>query len=132
MMMRIAISRTFVRVPIDYDIDEGVLTIRILGKVTSQEFSAYLVASLADPRYRGDLPRLVLIDDDATFPSSAEIISHAGRMPSRQLAPTVKFACVTRSALATGITSMFMGNAGLGDNYQMFDDPAKAKDWLVG
>lgn len=117
--------------PIDYDIDAGILTIRIQGKLTSQEFGGYLVASIADPRYRSDLPRLVLIADDATFPSSAEIIAYAARTPSRQLPSTVKFACVATSPLAMGITSMFMGNAGLGNNYQMFEDAAKAKEWLL-
>ena len=92
---------------------------------------AYLIATISDPRYRGDLPRLVLIDDDAMFPSSAEIISYAARMPSRQLPPNVKFACVARSPLALGIASMFMGNAGLGSNYQTFDDPGKAREWLT-
>ena len=34
--------------------------------------------------------------------------------------------------LAIGITSMFMGNAGLGENYQVFDTEAKARLWLGG
>jgi hypothetical protein len=118
-------------VPIAYDIDAGILTIRIQGKLTSQEFGAYLIASVADPRYRSDLPRLVLIGDDATFPTSAEIIAYAARTPSRQIPPTVKFACVATTPLAIGITSMFMGNAGLGGNYQMFEDAATAKEWLL-
>ena len=117
--------------PIDYDIDAGILEIRIRGKLTSQEFGGYLIASIADPRYRSDLQRLILIADDATFPSSAEIISYAARTPSRHIPPTVKFACVTLSPLAIGITSMFMGNAGLGASYQMFDDVEKAKEWLA-
>ena len=116
--------------PIDYDIDAGILEIRITGRLTSQEFGAYLIASIADARYRGDLQRLVLIADDATFPTSAEIISYAARTPSRQIPSTVKFACVATSPLAIGITSMFMGNAGLGASYQMFEDAAKAREWL--
>jgi hypothetical protein len=118
-------------VPIDYDIDAGILEIRIRGKLTSQEFGGYLIASVADPRYRIDLQRLVLIADDATFPTSAEIISYAARTPSRHIPSTVRFACVATSPLAIGITSMFMGNAGLGGNYQMFDDVEKAREWLT-
>lgn len=117
--------------PIAYDITAGILTIRIRGKLTSQEFGGYLIASIADPRYRSDLPRLILIAADATFPTSAEIIAYAARTPSRQIPPTVKFACVATTPLAIGITSMFMGNAGLGDSYQMFEDSATAKEWLL-
>ena len=116
--------------PIDYDIDDEVLVIRISGKLTSQEFLGYLAATLDDPRYRPDLSRLVLIADDATFPSSPEIITAAGRATGRQIGPNVRFACVANTPLAIGITSMFMGNAGLGGNYQLFDDPVKAREWL--
>ena len=123
-------SARFCPVPINYDIDDGILVIQLRGQVTSKDFADYLEASAADERYRTDLPRLVVMADDATFPPSAEIIAHAGRMPARQLAPNVKFACVATSPLAIGISSMFMGNAGLGANYQLFDDVARAREWL--
>jgi ArsR family transcriptional regulator len=114
--------------PIDYEIESGIIEVHMHGKVTSQEFARYLNATAEDPRYRSDLRRLITIADDATFPPSAEIIQYATKMPARQLAPTVRFACVGRSPLAAGIASMFMGNAGLGDNYtHALSDPIRVE-----
>jgi hypothetical protein len=117
-------------VPIDYDIDDGVIVVRMHGRVTSQEFAAYLAETATDPRYRAELPRLVTLEEGATFPPSAEIIQFAAKTPQRKLGPAVRFACVARTPLAIGLASMFMGNAGLGDNYQLFSDEITARAWL--
>lgn len=116
--------------PIDYDIDDGVLVVHLHGQVTTPEFTSYLAKSEQDPRYSRDMHRLVVLGDDATFPSSQEIIQHAARTPQRKLGPGVRFACVARTPLTIGIASMFMGNAGLGDNYQLFDEEMAAREWL--
>jgi hypothetical protein len=113
--------------PIDHEIEAGILKVSLHGQVTTGEFAGYL-AAIAELR---DLPRLVLLSDDVTFPSSQEIIAAAARMPSRQLSPKIRFACVARSPLAIGITSMFMGNAGLGNNYQVFEEESEARAWLA-
>ena len=118
--------------PIDYDIDAGVIVVRIHGQVTSAEFAQYLADSAADPRYRSELPRLVLFGDDVTFPPSREIIDAAGKTPQRMLPPGVRFACVARTPLTIGIASMYMGHAGLGDSYQVFGDEKSAREWLAG
>jgi hypothetical protein len=118
--------------PIDYEIEPAVLVIRLRGQVSSADFTAYIAASAADPRYRSGMHRLILIDDDASFPPSREIIAGAARMPSRELPRDVRIAAVTRSPLSLGITSMFMGNAGLGSNYQTFETEAEAREWLAG
>src|SRR3954468_129663 len=118
--------------PIDYEIEAGILVIRLHGFVSTPEFLGYLAASADDTRYRSDLPRLIVIADDATFPPSQEIVAGAGKPPSRKLPPNVRFAAVAKTPLTIGITSMFMGNAGLGENYQVFDSEAKARLWLVG
>jgi hypothetical protein len=117
-------------VPIHYDIEDGVIVVRMHGRVTSQEFAAYLGDTATDPRYRADLPRLITLEDDATFPPSAEIIQFAAQTPQRKLGPNVRFACVARTPLAIGLASMFMGNAGLGDNYQVFADEITAREWI--
>ena len=117
---------------IEYDIDDGVIVVRMHGSVTGAEFSSYLADTLADPRYRSGLPRLVLLDDDVTFPPSREIIEFAGRTPQRMIPAGVRFACVARTPLTIGIASMYMGHAGLGDNYQIFDDESAAREWLAG
>ncbi len=115
---------------IDFDITGGVIVLRVHGVLSREEGAAYLSASEHDPRYRPDMPRLIVIADDTTFPSSAEIIHLAGQMPQRKLGPGVRLACVARTPLAIGIAAMFMGNAGLGDNYQLFDDETTAREWL--
>lgn len=116
--------------PIQYEIEGGVIVVEMRGRITTQEFVSYLTETASDPRYRTDLSRLVLIRDAATFPTSSEIVAAAGQMPSRGLPANVRFACVATSPLAVGIASMFMGNAGLSSNYQLFDDEASARDWL--
>ena len=118
--------------PIDYEIEPEILVIRLHGHVSSADFTAYIAASAGDPRYRPDLSRLILIDEDASFPPSREVIAGAARMPSRELPRDVRIAAVTRSPLTLGITSMFMGNAGLGSNYQTFEGEAEAREWLAG
>jgi len=112
--------------PIHYEIKAGILEVNLFGMVSTSEFAEYLAATNA----HRELSRLCLLADDVTFPSSQEIIAYAGQTPSRRLSPAVRFACVARSPLAIGITSMFMGNAGLGNNYRLFDDEAKARAWL--
>ena len=112
--------------PIHYKVNAGILEVKLFGKVTTNEFVEYLAATA---EYR-ELPRLLLLADDVGFPPSQEIIAYAGRTPARQLAQNVRFACVARSPLAIGITSMFMGNAGLGNNYRLFDNEADARAWL--
>jgi hypothetical protein len=114
--------------PIDHEVEAGILKVRMHGAVTTSEFAGYLAAT-ADQR---ELSRLLILSDDVSFPSSPEIIAYAGKTPMRQLSPNVRFACVARSPLAIGITSMFMGNAGLGSNYQLFDDESQARAWLAG
>ena len=79
------VARCAFEMPIDYEIEPEVLVIRLHGHVSSADFSAYIAASAADPRYRPELRRLILIDDDASFPPSREIIAGAARMPSREL-----------------------------------------------
>jgi hypothetical protein len=118
--------------PIAYDIEDNLIVVRFHGPVTSQDFAGYLSATDRDPRYRTDLSRLVLMDHDAQFPASNEIIQYAARTPQRKLAPDVRFACVANTPLSKGIASMFMGNAGLGDNYQLFDEVTAARKWLEG
>jgi hypothetical protein len=120
-----------VAMPIDYDIDAGVIVVRMHGQVASAEFASYLAVSSADPRYRSDMPRLVVIDDDTSFPPSREIIEFAGKSSQRMLTPDVRFACVARTPLAVGIASMYMGHAGLGDKYQVFADEQSAREWLA-
>jgi hypothetical protein len=115
----------------EYDVDGDVLVIRLHGRVTAIEFSKYISDTAQDPRYRPDLSRLILISDDATFPSSATIIQFAAKTAERALGTNVRFACVARTPLAIGISSMFMGNAGLSDSYQVFDCPIKARAWLT-
>ena len=117
--------------PVDFEVQPDMIVVRMHGAVTSQEFAHYLSATGEDPRYRADLSRLVVIDDDATFPPSAEIIQQAGRVTARKLGPDVRFACVGTSPLAMGIASMFMGNAGLSDNYRMFETEKEARAWLA-
>jgi hypothetical protein len=116
--------------PIDYEIDADIITVRMHGRVTSPEFANYLSASAADPRYRAELPRLVILDDGVEFPPSREIIEFATKTPERMMGAGVRFACVARTPLAIGIASMFMGHAGLGDNYHVFEDEETARQWL--
>jgi len=116
--------------PIQYEIEPGVLVVEFRGQVTSEEFVTYLSTSATDPRYRRDLARLVLIRDAASFPSSTEIVAAAGQVHTRGLPADVRFACVATSPLAIGIASMFMGNAGLTNNYQLFEDEGAARTWL--
>lgn len=118
--------------PIDYDIDDGVIVVRLHGRVTGQEFSDYLAKTEKDPRYSRDFPRLAIISTDATFPPSPEIIQQAAKTPQRQIPAHVRFGVVAITPLTMGIASMFMGNAGLGSNFQLFDDEAKAKAWVKG
>jgi hypothetical protein len=116
--------------PIQYEIEQGVLVVELHGRITSEEFVRYLTTSATDPRYRCDLSRLVLIRDAASFPSSTEIVAAAGQLQARGLPANVRFACVATSPLAIGIASMFMGNAGLTNNFQLFDDEGAARTWL--
>ena len=116
--------------PIDYDIEDGVIRVRMHGRVTSAEFASYLSATATDPRYRAELPRLVILDDGVDFPPSREIIDYASKTPERMMGSGVRFACVARTPLAIGIASMFMGHAGLGDNYHVFEDEELARQWL--
>jgi hypothetical protein len=116
--------------PIQYEIERDVLVVEMRGQITLQEFATYLSETSRDPRYRTDLSRLVLIREAATFPASSEIVAIAGQMPSRGLPANVRFACVATSLLAVGIASMFMGNAGLSNNYQLFSDEKTARAWL--
>jgi hypothetical protein len=118
--------------PIDYDIEPGLIAVRIHGQLTTEEFEEYLAETERDDRYHPELPRLVILTDDATFPPSAEIIKSAARMPDRGMGPNIRFACVATAPLAIGIASMFMGNAGLGANYRLFEDVEQAREWLRG
>jgi hypothetical protein len=74
---------------------------------------------------------MVIIADDVRFPASATIIEFAAKTPMRQLDPNVRFACVARTPLGIGISSMFMGHAGLGDNYHVFAREEDARAWLA-
>ena len=116
--------------PVDYHIDSGTLVVNMHGTVTSQEFATYLTDTARDPRYLPTMDRLVIISRDAVFPPSNEIIRYAARTPERKLGPRVRFACVAETPLGIGISSMFMGHAGLGDNYQVFRSEQDARDWL--
>jgi hypothetical protein len=100
------------------------------GALSRQDGVAYFSASEEDPRYHPNLPRLIVIADDTAFPPSVEIIHLANLMPQRKLGPQVRLACVARTPLTIGMASMFMGNAGLGDNYQLFENEARAREWL--
>jgi hypothetical protein len=74
----------------------------------------------------------VLIDPDARFPASTEIMAAARETPRRSLPPNIRFACVATSPFAVGIASMFMGHAGLTENFQIFDNSFDARRWLTG
>jgi hypothetical protein len=117
--------------PIQYEIADGIIVVTMSGQVTSAEFAGYLTATSTDPQYRSDLPRLVILSDDVAFPPSREIIQYASKTPERMLGPDIRFACVARTPLAVGIASMFMGHAGLGNNYQVFDNESAAREWLL-
>src|SRR4051812_13260865 len=118
------------QMPIAYQIQSELIVVRMYGQVSTEQFAGYLTDLENDARYSADLPRLILFADDVAFPPSQDIIAYAGKTPRRQLSAAVRFACVARSPLAVGITSMFMGHAGLGNNYQLFDDEADAWAWL--
>ena len=116
--------------PIKYDIDDGLIVVLIHGAVTPEDFYGYIAASGADPRYDADMSRVIEIADDATFPSSIEIIAGAAKTSDRTRMSRARFAYVARTPIAKGIASMFMGNAGLGERFQIFESVAEAKAWL--
>lgn len=117
--------------PIKYDIDDGLIVVLIDGAVTPEDFYEYIAASGADPRYHPDMPRLIEIADDASFPSSMEIIAGAAKTSDRMRMSQARFAYVARAPIARGIASMFMGNAGLGERFQIFESVADARKWLL-
>jgi hypothetical protein len=116
--------------PVNYSIDSGVIVVEMKGRVTASEFLAYLQGTDADPAYRPGMPRLVLIDPEVDFPSSPEIVAQARNVSQRALPKDVRFACVATSPLAIGIASMFMGNAGLSENYRIFFGIDDARRWV--
>jgi hypothetical protein len=64
------------------------------------------------------------------FPTSAEVSAIAIRMTERS-APEARFAVVADTPLATGMTSMLFGLAGMLDRVRVFPDRTTAVRWLL-
>ena len=111
--------------------EEGILVVSLEGQVKTEEFASYLRDSQADERFRPEMPRLVILQPGAIFPASPEIIGQARDVARRAMAANARFACVASTPIGIGIASMFMGNAGLSNNYQIFTNESDAMDWLT-
>ena len=118
---------------IHYTIDSaaGILIATLSGDVTAEDFRDYFETSADDRSFRPDLQRLIVIRDVRSFPKSPQMRAIAARIRPRTADLSVHLAVVTDTVLGRGMTAMIMGNAGLADRYQEFDDVTSAALWLV-
>ncbi len=118
--------------PIEYeiDLDLNLATVSLYGAVTLDEFKSYFAAADRDPRFHGDLRRLVVTDVTA-FPAAKEIEQLTPIVRRRDAVATSRVAVVASTPLAIGLTSMFFGVVGLGDSVEIFPCRVSATAWLM-
>jgi hypothetical protein len=119
--------------PIQYDFDEeaGILVLSLDGHLTRDDFRGFFSSSAQDPRFRPQMPRLVITTGALSFPPSTEVPPVARMMRERTNDGTAKFAIVASSPLSVGMANMFMGLAGMSDSYELFSCPVAARNWLT-
>jgi|ERR1043166_4854832 hypothetical protein len=118
--------------PITYDIDFhlGVLTLELLGDVRFEDFARYFAMTEADPRFRSDLKRLVVMSDVTSLPGPAELRRLSDELRSER-AKGARFAVVAETPLVIGVSRMIFGQAGLFKEVELFPDRTSALRWLV-
>lgn len=114
------------------DVTAGVLTLTLSGDVTTEDFRGYFERSGRDARFHPGLKRLAVLRDVRSFPQSQDVRAIAAKIRPRTSGGSVRVAVVTDSPLGRGMAAMILGNAGLIDRYEVFDDATSAMVWLIG
>ena len=116
---------------ITYSIDRlaGVLTITVRGSTSHQHFTDHYRETAADPEFSPDMDRLILIEEDATFPTGIEISGIAPQLRARGQDLSYRVAVVCPDPVPDGVTKLAV-LSGARERIVFFPEKAAAISWL--
>jgi hypothetical protein len=74
---------------------------------------------------------LIVAETVTGFPQLPGLREITRRAHEGSPSPTLRIAAVATTPLARGMIAMFLGHWGLSDRYELFDDVAPARRWVL-
>ena len=118
---------------ISYSIDAGtrLVTMKLSGDLTTEDFKAFFRETSDDPAYSPDMHKLVDVTGVTGYPHGEDVRTIAHGIRQRNADKRIRIAVVVGAPLTVGMANAFMLQADLTGRFHLFNDKTSAMYWLL-